>query len=239
MTDPERMTDEIAEVAARAAARSFEVIDDARLEELEQERRAEEKAERCRQLAETLIPAKFQEDIELLHEVNLWIADFWSAESRPTEWYRGQNGLTLIGPPGCGKTHTAYQIVRRLLVEFSFNDIQIHRATELFDEFTSRSRSGRSDRDLIRALGSVELLILDDLGAKKLTEFREERLLEVLDVRYEKQKSTIVTTNISGENFTEYFGGRVASRLGGMTRTVYFPAHDFRRNLDYGKGPAS
>lgn len=60
---------------------------------------------------------------------------------------------------------------------------------------------------------SCELLVLDDLGAEKPSEWVEERLYTIINYRYEQQLATIVTSNKTLTELGESIGARTASRL--------------------------
>jgi DNA replication protein DnaC len=185
--------------------------------------------ERCREIADELIPARYRRSIEFRPEISEWLEEFWGPLHDDEV-----NGLLLIGRPGCGKTQTVWGIVRNLL-DNGWDQFRVEEMSDLFDELTALSRAGRSDQELIKSLCSTDLLILDDLGAKPLTEFREERLLKILNKRWDRKLPTIVTTNIVPANFKEHFGDRSSSRLEGMCRVVVFPNIDRRTGVDYSR----
>lgn len=58
-----------------------------------------------------------------------------------------------------------------------------------------------------------DLVILDDIGSSGHTDWREEVLMEALDFRYREMKKTIVTSNLTEEEFKDVYGFRCASRL--------------------------
>lgn len=238
-TTPVPVSVDLEELRDRARERGLQIVgaDDERLDALAEKARLEELREqelaRSKALIDDLTPRQFRSDIELLPQVTRWLEDFWTLGR--DEFAESKNGLCLVGRPGAGKTHTLWQVVR-LLLDRGWKDVQVRSVPILFDEFTHRSNNKRADKDLIDSLTTVDLLGLDDLGAKPLTEFREERLLRILDGRYVRQLPTIITTNIGTANFSEHFGGRNASRIAGMCRVVLFPNFDHRSGIDYGKG---
>lgn len=104
---------------------------------------------------------------------------------------RGDLGLVLAGPVGTGKTFLAACIANKLLVagytvKFStFGEIE----RELWD---APSRQKVMDR-----LTAVDLLVVDDLGAERDTEYMTEIVTEVINARYTARKPLLVTTNIT------------------------------------------
>ena len=59
----------------------------------------------------------------------------------------------------------------------------------------------------------TELLILDDVGSARATGWITEQLLHLLEQRYDYQRPTIITTNMSLQGFAEHVDPRAASRL--------------------------
>ena len=236
MSEPVAVVEDLDELAQRARERGLQLVDgdesktEAAAEEMRRAEIREAHMAKCRERIDELTPPQFRKDIELVPQVERWIEDVWTLGR--DELAESKNGLCLVGRPGAGKTHTAWQVIRRLL-ERGWDDVGFHSVPVLFDEFTHRSQNKRADKDLIDSLTSVDLLVLDDLGAKALTEFREERLLRILDGRYVRQAPTIVTTNVGTPAFGDHFGHRNASRIAGMCRVVLFPNKDHRSGIDY------
>jgi DNA replication protein DnaC len=65
-------------------------------------------------------------------------------------------------------------------------------------------------------LAAVDLLHVDDLGAEHRTEWVLEQLYTIINSRYEEERSTVVTSNLTPEELGEQLGERIVSRLEGM-----------------------
>jgi DNA replication protein DnaC len=105
-------------------------------------------------------------------------------------------GLMLVGDPGTGKTHLAVAVLRRLLsrgFEGIFFDYQ-----NLLDRIRAGydAASGSSNREAYRAALDTEVLLLDDLGAHRVTDWVEDTVTAIVTYRCNNQKPTIVTTNL-------------------------------------------
>jgi len=75
-----------------------------------------------------------------------------------------------------------------------------------------RMVESRNDQAILR-WRTVPLLILDDLGANRDTPHVTETLLFLLEERYDHERKTIITTNLTLEQFAQHLDPRVASRL--------------------------
>jgi DNA replication protein DnaC len=158
-------------------------------------------------------------------------------------------GLLLIGEPGTGKTHLAIGAMKALLEkghECVFFDYK-----NLLDKIRSGydATSGTSDREAYRTALDAEVLVLDDLGAHRVTEWVEDTVTGIITYRCNHRKFLIATTNLSDADVTgksveytgrggaevykktlpEMIGLRARSRLFEMCKFVKMPAiEDYR-----------
>jgi DNA replication protein DnaC len=158
-------------------------------------------------------------------------------------------GLLFIGEPGAGKTHLAIGVMKQLLEkghECLFFDYQ-----NLLDRIRSgyNAASGASDREAYRAALDAPVLLLDDLGAHRVTEWVEDTVTSIITYRCNQRKPLIATTNLPDEDVTgkevqytgaggtavykktlaEMIGTRARSRLFEMCKVIRMPAvEDYR-----------
>jgi len=117
----------------------------------------------------------------------------------------------LTGPPGCGKTYLAACILRHVLREGLMSTTQLDFDSEgdYLHELKRCMDSQRKPPDLT----TIPLLVFDDLGASRLTDWARDELTRVIDKRYANGLATVCTTNLSIADLGQSLDGRASSRL--------------------------
>ena len=131
--------------------------------------------------------------------------------------------LVLSGSPGTGKTHLAAAIVRELILAgkvFRIYDprhaiVEFITVPDLFLKLRQsfNDAEAENESEILSRLSKIALLVLDDLGSEKPTEWAITTLYTIIDARYREMKPTIVTTNLSLEKIGSQLHDRIASRL--------------------------
>ena len=159
-------------------------------------------------------------------------------------------GLLLVGNPGTGKTHLAVAALRILMTR-GFDGVFFDYQTLL--ERIQRgwnSASGTADKEAYQLALDAEILLLDDLGARRISEWVEDTVAAIITHRCNHKKPLIATTNLPdpaagdslvtrpGEvpgtprimkSLAELVGERARSRLFEMCRVVRMPnVEDYR-----------
>ncbi len=141
-------------------------------------------------------------------------------------------GLFITGGAGTGKTHLAAAIANFLLRGLTpvvFADIT-RLLSSLKATFTEESTN--SEQQLIDELCRVELLVIDDLGKEKPSQWVEEKLYTIVNARYEDYKPIIITSNYSLEDIEarlENSGEAIVSRLMEMCKGLKMNGPDYRK----------
>jgi len=146
---------------------------------------------------------------------------------------------------GTGKSTIACAIALEFIVQRLKEDYRQGKRTPQLVKFVNIAdfledlRKGMNDSDAAQVaigttatLKSVPLLIMDDIGAEKVSEWTRERLLNIISERYGSERSIIFTSNLAPQEIEMMLGSRVRSRIEGMSVPIEFTGKtDFRRKL--------
>lgn len=124
-----------------------------------------------------------------------------------------KNFLVLTGPAGTGKTYFCAAMLVDMVNKAS--SIRAYNERSLFRQLRA-SFDGPSSGDYLETLHSMlddAFIILDDIGSSGHTVWREEVLMEAIDFRYENMLPTLITSNLSKDEFYSTYGQRISSRI--------------------------
>ena len=145
-------------------------------------------------------------------------------------------GILFTGPVGIGKTHLAVSILKGL-TERGFPTLFYEFGSllkEIQDSYNPNTRT--SELGVLSPVLNAEVLVLDELGASKPTDWVRDTMAHIINNRYNDQKATIFTTNYPDERVSDReetledrIGVRLRSRLYEMCKTVEMKGSDYRR----------
>lgn len=134
-------------------------------------------------------------------------------------------GLMFYGESGTGKTFAASCIANALLGK-GYSVVMTS-----FTKFISNAQYTDDTLDLLRYMNSVDLLVLDDLGAERNSSFAIEKVFELIENRANQLKPVILTTNLSIEemkNPVDLRYKRIYQRVFELCYPVPFAGKSFR-----------
>lgn len=147
------------------------------------------------------------------------------------------NGRCLIlrGNPGTGKNHLAVAITKRVMADgFTALHATAYEIVCRIRETWGRRQPGdQTEQDVTRALGEVDLLVIDEVGRQYGTEGEQIHLFHVIDARYRLMKPTVVISNKQPDEIRAYLGDAAYDRLregGGLLVNFDWASHRGGRN---------
>ncbi len=152
-------------------------------------------------------------------------------------------GLLFLGTCGVGKTHLAVALLKRMILErgdgglfYDFRDL----LREIQASWNSVSQT--SELEVLRPVLEANVLVLDELGANKPTEWVRDTIAHIINCRYNDKKLTVFTSNYldtpakpGEETLTDRIGVRLRSRLYEMCKEVEIRGEDFRKEIKKAK----
>ncbi|MCA1616955.1 MAG: ATP-binding protein [Acidobacteria bacterium] len=202
-----------------------------------------ERDEHARLLAATRIPRRYRECTLQSYRPEKGngsqLRAFNYAYRLVTEYPAVDRGLLFTGSVGVGKTHLAAAILRGLVEKgvpclfYEFGAL----LKEIQDAYNPVSQT--SELKVLASVYEAEVLVLDELGASKPTDWVRDKMMQIIGTRYNEKKLTIFTTNYldlrgapAEETLEDRIGARLRSRLYEMCRTVVIEGADYRQRFD-------
>ncbi|HKP86848.1 MAG TPA: ATP-binding protein [Blastocatellia bacterium] len=153
-------------------------------------------------------------------------------------------GLLYLGRCGVGKTHLGVAALKELIKKgipglfYDFRDL----LKEIQDSYNPKTHT--SELKILAPVFEAEVLVLDELGASKPTEWVQETMTHIINKRYNDKKVTIFSSNYLDipigtaydETLTDRLGVRLRSRLHEMCRLVMMEGDDYREILKNRRG---
>lgn len=169
---------------------------------------------------------------------------------------KDKTGLLLIGSIGVGKTHLAVGIIKELIVSKAIPCL-FYDYRELLKQIQNSYNDSvkATELEVLRPVFETEVLVLDELGAVKPTEWVWDTVSLILNTRYNDNRTTIITTNfadlpererrgafratdreaanyvVTQDTLGDRIGERMRSRLHEMCRIVKMEGADFRQTV--------
>jgi len=124
-----------------------------------------------------------------------------------------EGSIFITGPVGCGKTHLAVALMRNLATK-QIEKFLFKSATDILLNLKSAfSNNEVSEEEVYKKFKGKDILIIDDIGTEKLTDYVIQSWYSIVDYRYSHCLPTVYTSNLDIKDVAIRFGDRVASRL--------------------------
>lgn len=136
-----------------------------------------------------------------------------------------RNSLIIFGGVGSGKTHLAAAIANDFVdrgIPAMFGTYQTH-LENIKNEFDNTGL-----RKQLSEIKNVPILVIDDIGKERKTEWTQSILFDIVNFRYEHLLPTIFTSNFNDTDFANYVGHPIWSRLNEMCTAIRTTAGDHR-----------
>ncbi|NPA53533.1 MAG: ATP-binding protein [Aquificae bacterium] len=143
------------------------------------------------------------------------------------------NGLMFVGPPGTGKTHLAVSIIKEIYTKYGIKGYFINTISMLF-EVKKLYEERKSENSLLKEILEVPILVLDDLGNERLSEWSKDIIHYIISNRYNDMKPIIITSNsyINTQNdlpsLEERLSPSIISRIKSTCKLVEIKGTDIR-----------
>lgn len=153
-----------------------------------------------------------------------------------------EKGLYIYGSCGTGKTFNLYGIRKLLAMNFKFNleisDIsqkfksssKVININKFFSDIKSSFGSEDSERFSNDSIEDRSIMLIDDLGIEKQTEWTNSEFHKLIDFRYLNLIPTFFSSNYSISEISERMGDRIASRIVEMCNIIKIEGNDKRLN---------
>jgi len=157
-----------------------------------------------RLLAAARIPARYEhcelENFDTTGSRSGLAAPLLDARRFVEEYPVHRAGLLFVGDIGVGKTHLAVGILKLLMREKSIPCLFYDYRELLKDIQNSFNPSvHETEMDVLRPVFETEILLIDELGAVKPTDWKWDTISDIINRRYNAQKTTLFTTNFPDE----------------------------------------
>ena len=141
---------------------------------------------------------------------------------------RKVKGLFISGQSGRGKTHICYALMNHLIEIGETVEAVVLNVPQLLEIIREDYNRPAGEKEFNTSDLRGKLVILDDLGSQKTTEWAEEKLYLLINEYYEEEVPMIITSNYSIEKLPNHLSDRIVSRIAGGCEVVELEGKDKR-----------
>ncbi len=153
-------------------------------------------------------------------------------EAEESEWdtwvERNKDSLLLHGAYGVGKTGLAVGILRMKLTELGGG--LFFTVPTLLDHIRSTygPNPTADEREVIETVKNTKFLVLDDLGAERVTDWVREKLFTIINHRHDEELPTLFTSNLDVAELAQHIGERTTWRIVEMATVIHIEGPNLR-----------
>lgn len=144
------------------------------------------------------------------------------------ELYKKGYGIYFYGNAGSGKTHLSFAILNYINQNTEFYSFAIY-VPEFIQRIRDYYSQGEVELNPVLEIAKIPVLLVDDLGAERYTEWVSEQIVQLLDYRYRNKLSTIITSNLKLNDLKDRVGERIYSRVVGLCKPILVLSDDYRK----------
>lgn len=137
-------------------------------------------------------------------------------------------GLVMIGGYGTGKTHLATAIAKYAVEEYGMS-VWFRTFSDILQEIKNSFNTNVSTEEISHRFETVDLLVIDDLGKEKATDWGNEQLFSLLDKRYRDCLPVVITSNCDMGQLGKRVDGAIMSRLIQTCEFIEMSGRDYRK----------
>ena len=144
--------------------------------------------------------------------------------------YKIGRSLILSGNAGTGKSHIAISIAKAVMPKYTAMYLNALDAIRMIRD-TWRKDSEMSELYVLNLLGSIDLLVIDEVGVQSGTDNEQMLMFDIINRRYRDSKPMILLTNLGTAGFKEYMTERSYDRLRENGTWVAFDWESYRGKM--------
>ena len=170
--------------------------------------------------------AKTNTQINIYSKCNSYV-DSFNKEENNFGW-----GIYIFGATGMGKTYIISGIATKLMAKFRNINIKYISEVKLISQIKNCIATHSNTFDMIQCYCDSDLLVLDDIGKDRYTEFVGNALFSIIDYRWDSMLPTLYSSNYSLDQLCdrigEEYGKSIVSRIKGNCHIYTFEGADLR-----------
>lgn len=166
------------------------------------------------------LPARHVRTTDLHNED--WFRAFWRTQDTANEG----DSVLMLGKPGTGKTQMAVCVAMNFCR--GLRPVRYYKAADLYGQ-TREALNAWNEQDAIKRVASPDLLIIDEAGQSRISEYEQRTLFRVFDKRYDARQATIIISNQTRRELARSIHPALSDRFAESSTVIEPTWPSFRR----------